>query len=151
MVKALAWFCQVRKPDLPVFDMQGVLGHPAHADGDFRDGPVDGPFQPAVFGNGQRAFRRRSLRHAGSERVEPRPDDDQMIGLRPQRVINGSLINGMDKREHKFFTGLNPGTKHDTPAASVDDFKRGDERPERKPDNPRADDYQACDPSTMHL
>ena len=47
-------------------------------------------------------------------------NDDQVIGLHPQGVINRSLVHGMDKRKHKLFAGLNPGTKHDTPAASVD-------------------------------
>jgi hypothetical protein len=57
----------------------------------------------------------------------------------------------MDKREHKFFAGPDPGTKGATTAASVDDFKRGDERPEQKSDNPRSDNDQACDPSAVHL
>jgi hypothetical protein len=57
----------------------------------------------------------------------------------------------MDKRKHKFFAVLNPGTKHDTPAAPVDQFKRGNKRPEQKPGNPRSDNYQPCDPSAVHL
>ncbi len=73
-----------------------------------------------------------------------------MVVFCPQRVKNGSLVNGMDKRKNKFFAGPDPGAKRNTPVTSVDDLKRGDERPEQKSGNPRADDYQACNPSTVH-
>ena len=67
---------------------QRVIGHPAHADGDFRNGAVNGPLQPAVLGKSQRSILRRGFRHAGAEGVKARSDNDQMVALDPQRVVN---------------------------------------------------------------
>jgi hypothetical protein len=142
---------QIRKMDLAAFEMQSVLGHSPYPDGDFRHRSVDRPFQPTVRGDGERPFIRRRIRHAGTEGVEPRLDNDQVVAFRPQRVVNGSLVYRMDEREHKFFAGADPGAKGDTSVTSIDDFKRGDKRPEQKPGNSGAGDYQTCDPSTMHL
>jgi hypothetical protein len=56
----------------------------------------------------------------------------------------------VDKRKYKLFTGLNPNTKRNAPAATVDDFKSGDEGPEQKPGKPCTGNDQASDPPTVH-
>jgi hypothetical protein len=36
------------------------------------------------------------------------------------------------------------------PVTTIDDFQRGNEWPKQQRDDPRADDYQSCNPSTVH-